>query len=74
MAGPGKDGTVRVKKPLGINTRVLDWQVIKQCRHLIISYNRGLGHLFSGLVQKPTDSRQIMGSFLLPGLHLSNVK
>lgn len=73
MAELGKDGAVRVK-PLGINTRVLDWQVIKQCRPLIIAHNRSLGHLFPRLVQKCRAIREVMGSFLLPGLHLSHVK
>lgn len=34
----GLGGTVRVKKPLGINTREFDWQEMRQDRHLIISH------------------------------------
>lgn len=69
----GKDRTVRFRRPLGISTSTLDWQVIKQYRHLIMSHNTSLGHLFPGLVQQPRIIREVMGSFLLPFLHLNNV-
>lgn len=62
--GEGQE-TVRVKKPLDTNTRVLDWQEIKQYRHLIISHNRSLRCSFLGLVQKPRDITEVMGCFLL---------
>lgn len=67
-------GTVRVKKALGTNSRVFDWWEIKQNRHLIFSYNRSLGHSVPGLVQKPRDITEGMGSLLLSILHLSNVR
>lgn len=67
-------GTVRVKKALGTNSRVPDWWEIKQNRHLIFSYNRSLGHSVPGLVQKPRDITEGMRSLLLSILHLSNVR
>lgn len=61
MAGLGRTA-VMVKKPLGTHTRVLDWPEIKQCGRLIVSHNRSLGHSFLGLVQKPLDVTEVMGS------------
>ena len=69
-----RQGIVRIKKPLGTNTRGLDRQGVKQYGRLTISRNISLGYTVPGLVQEPRGITEVLGSLLLSVLHLSNVR